>query len=451
MEHGMDDVNEVDVVIVGAGAAGLAAARELRAAGIRIAILEARGRVGGRIFTYRDRRIPVPIELGAEFLHGSTPETSAIIAEANLTVYDVAGEHWRANEGKLKRGGGFGRRIERVMERLDQHRMPDQSFLSYLQSYANKPKLARDRQLASDFIQGFHAADVSRISAQALAEWENSVERPEENRTGRVLEGYDRVAAWLAREVYDAVILNTTVERVVWEPGQVQIETCSAEGDVRTSYTAKTAIITVPLSILQLTSPEQGGIEFSPDVPVMRDAVSRLAMGSAIRVVFAFDEPFWEHRRQKHAHGNALAQLSFLYGRGTDIPVWWTLFPLRLPVMVGWIGGPPAAELAQEDDATIQHRALASLAHHLGTAVRRLESLVNGGWIHNWERDPFTRGVYSYPLTGGKHAAAQLAQPVEGTLFFAGEAAASQGRNGTVEGALMTGRQAAQSVLGIFS
>jgi monoamine oxidase len=445
----MDDVNDVDVVIIGAGAAGLVAARELRAAGIRIAILEARGRVGGRIFTYRDRRVPVPIELGAEFLHGHTPETSAIIAEANLTPYDVIGEHWRANEGKLKQGGGSGKRVDRVMEKLDPHRTPDQSFLDYLHSYAGKPKRARDRQLACAFVQGFHAADVSRISAQALAE----MELPQEERTGRVLEGYDRVAAWLAREVYDAVILNTVVERIVWEPGRVQIQTRSGDGEIemRTSYTAKAAIITVPLSILQVTSPEQGGIEFSPDVPTMRDAVSRLAMGSALRVVFAFNEPFWEHRRQKHAHGDTLEQLSFLYGRGTDVPVWWTLFPLRLPIMVGWVGGPPAAELAQQDDATIQQRALASLAHHLGTAVRRLESQVNGGWIHNWDRDPFTRGAYSYPLVGGKHAGVQLAQPVEETLFFAGEAAAGNGQNGTVEGALATGRLAAQNVLGIFS
>src|SRR5215218_10360612 len=152
--------HDVDVLIVGAGAAGLAAARELRAAGVRVTILEARGRVGGRIFTYRDPRVPVPIELGAEFLHGTTPETDAIIAEAKLTACEVVGDHWRAREGKFQRADKFWKRIDRVMEKLDPHRTPDQSFLEYLQTYACKPKLARDRRLACEFVEGFHAADV---------------------------------------------------------------------------------------------------------------------------------------------------------------------------------------------------------------------------------------------------------------------------------------------------
>ncbi len=436
-----------DVIIVGAGAAGLAAARELRLAGVQITVLEARSRVGGRIFTYRDPRVSAPIELGAEFLHGTTPETDAIISEAKLTPCEVVGDHWRAEDGKLTRADKIWERIGRVMERLDPHRTPDQSFLEYVQSYARKPKLARNRRLACEFVQGFHAADVSRISAQALAENGNPGESTEDERMGRLLEGYDRVPAWLAREVYDAVSMHTVVHRITWEPGHVQVDAHSADGETYVSYAGRAAIITVPLSILQRVSSEPGSIEFSPDVPAMREAVSRLAMGSAIRVVFAFREPFWERRRRKSRDGGALMQLSFVHGRGTDVPVWWTLFPLRLPVLVGWTGGPPAAQLARYDDATITHRALTSLAHHLGMPLRHLESLVEGAWTHNWDCDPFTQGAYSYALVGGRHAAAQLAHPVSSTLFFAGEAAADSGRNGTVEGALATGRRAARGVL----
>ncbi|HXC25399.1 MAG TPA: NAD(P)/FAD-dependent oxidoreductase [Gemmatimonadaceae bacterium] len=444
----MQELGDVDVVIIGAGAAGLAAARTLRAAGVRIVVLEARGRVGGRIFTYRDPRAPVPIELGAEFLHGNTPLTNEIIADAKLTAYEVVGDHWRANGGKLKQNDEIWRRIERVMDKLDAHRSPDSSFADYLTTYVRKPKLARDRRLACEFVQGFHAADVSRISAQSLANNGGPGVGDDDDRMGRVLDGYDRVTAWLARDVYDAVSFNTIVERVTWEPGRVQIEARSADGETRITYHAQAVVVTVPLSILQRSSPELGGIEFSPDVPSMRHAVTHLAMGSVVRVIFAFREPFWEHRRiDQTASGNALAQMSFLHGRGTDLPTWWTLFPLRLSVIVGWTGGPAAAELAEDDDDAIQHRALTSLAHHLGTTVRRLESLVEGSWFHNWERDPFTYGAYSYPLVGGKHSAAQLGQPVDGTLFFAGEAAVTQGHHGTVEGALSTGQRAAHALV----
>lgn len=171
-------------------------------------------------------------------------------------------------------------------------------------------------------------------------------------------------------------------------------------------------------------------------------------MGSVVRVVFAFRERFWEHRRYNQtASGKTLSRLSFIHGRGGDFPTWWTLYPLHLPILVGWTGGPPAAALARDEDTAIQHRALVSLAHHLGTSVRRLESLLEGGWMHNWERDPFALGAYSYPAVGGKHAAAQLGQPIDGTLLFAGEAAATHGLNGTVEGALATGRRAARHLL----
>lgn len=455
----MDDLHDVDVVIVGAGAAGLAAAHDLRDAGVRVAVLEGRDRVGGRILTYRDPRLPIPIELGAEFLHGSTPETDAILAQGKLAAYEVVGDHWRAREGKLKPADDAWERVQRIMNRLDPHQTPDQSFLEWLQRYGRKPRLARDRRLACQFVEGFHAADASRISVQALA-LEAQQDDEQSDRLGRVLEGYDRVTAWLARHVYDAVALNTVVERIDWDEGCVTVETRPARPDGQedgesplqpATYTARTAIVTVPLSILQCESPESGGIAFTPELPELRHAVSRLAMGAVVRVVFAFREPFWERLDRGRRGDAALRELSFLHGRGGDLPVWWTLFPLRLPVLVGWAGGPRAAELAGEDDAAIQQRAIAALARHVGLHQDRLEALVEGCWLHNWERDPFSRGAYSYPLVGGSGAPERLAQPVAGTLFFAGEATDTEGRTGTVEGALATGRRAARGVLAALS
>ena len=92
---------DVDVVIVGAGVAGLAAARKLHEEGARIAILEARDRIGGRILTVRDERTPVPIELGAEFVHGTAEEVVELAREARLVICDIHGERWRATRGKL--------------------------------------------------------------------------------------------------------------------------------------------------------------------------------------------------------------------------------------------------------------------------------------------------------------------------------------------------------------
>jgi len=446
------ELTEVDVIIVGAGAAGLAAARDLRGAGLRIAILEARGRVGGRVFTYRDPWIPAPIELGAEFLHGETPETNAIVLEARLTAGEVLGDHWRARDGKLKRVKDFWEKIDVVMGALSDTRTPDQSFDDYLQTHARKTKYAEQRRLAREFVEGFHAADTSKISERSIANGGNPGDSPEDERMGRVLDGYDRVTAFLAREVYDAIVLNTVVEHVAWSPGHVQVvtrPTHTADGSTAptTTYRARTLIVTVPVSILNAQPGETGAIRFDPELPDVRSAAALLAMGSVTRVVFAFHLPFWERTHQKGRRPQSLSRLSFLHGRGTDLPVWWTLFPLRLPMMVGWAGGPNAATLNTFDDAEIQGRALNSLAHHLGTTRHRLDEYVRGGWTYNWDRDPFSRGAYSYALVGGSGAGARLARPIEQTIFFAGEATDTNGQTGTVEGALATGRRAARGVL----
>src|SRR5688500_19191333 len=115
--------------------------------------------------------------------------------------------------------------------------------------------------------------------------------------------------------------------------------------------------------------------------------------------------------------------------------------------MVGWAGGPAGLRLAGRDPAEIQNRALAALAKNLGVSRRRISAQVEACWAHDWQNDPFSRGAYSYAKAGGSDAARRLSRPVEGTLFFAGEATDAEGRNGTVEGALATGLRAARQVV----
>src|SRR3954470_18402710 len=150
------------VVIVGAGAAGLAAARALRKAGIPFVILEARGRVGGRIYTNHPKGLVVPVELGAEFTHGEADEVMEIAAERNLQVVDIAGRRFRAASGRLKVLDDFWERLDRVMRRLDQAREPDRTFVDALAR--NKSIDPEDRALALQYVQGFHAANPGIIS-----------------------------------------------------------------------------------------------------------------------------------------------------------------------------------------------------------------------------------------------------------------------------------------------
>src|SRR6185436_19774436 len=100
---GMNASRRTDVIVVGAGAAGLEAARQLRAHGRSVLVLEARDRIGGRVLTHHDPRVPLPIELGAEFIHGDAPITTALLAEAGLSSLDVSGPHGDAHRGTVRR------------------------------------------------------------------------------------------------------------------------------------------------------------------------------------------------------------------------------------------------------------------------------------------------------------------------------------------------------------
>ena len=458
---------DVDVVVIGAGAAGLAAARELRAAHLNVTVLEARGRVGGRIFTYRDPAVAAPIELGAEFLHGTTAETDAIVEAAHLHAIDVVGDHWRAEHGTFTDVGDFWKRVDRVLGKLDPHRTPDRSFADFLaeQEERSRDKARRKgkrggkktdasrrstetRRLALEFVQGFHAADPERVSERWLANGGDPGESEEESRTGRLVDGYDRVPAYLARDLFDAIELNTIAEHVQWSDGGVSVRARRADGTPRGVITARAAIVTIPLGVLQADPSEEGAITFDPPLPdEIRTAIDGMAMGPVMRAVFAFEERFWEHGLRNAPSRDALADLSFIHSPGSTVPVWWTQFPLRAPVMVGWVGGPPARELWALGEDEIERRALRDLARHLGSSYERLSSLLVGAWMHDWDRDPFSRGAYSYGLVNGSDAPQVLSRPVSDTLFFAGEATDTEGRTGTVEGALASGRRAGQSTI----
>jgi monoamine oxidase len=427
-------MNEIDVAVIGAGVAGLAAAGELRRRGLGVAVYEARDRIGGRILTHRDPRIPVPLELGAEFIHGAAAETERLLREAVLSDYDIAGDPWLAERGHLRPNDGFWGQIDRVLDQIDPEGR-DQSLDDFLARRPGGRPLARARDAARLFAQGFHAADPAQLSVLSIAP--KGGEEPSEaaSRVGRVVEGYDRLAEWLARDLGGDLHLGTPVEAIEWERGRVELSL----GGNAARVVARTAVVTVPVGVLQAPPDEPGGIRFRPDPPRLRRILDRLAMGAVIRLVLAFREVPWQGRSD-------LDRMRFLQTGDETFRVWWTSYPLRVPVLVAWSGGPPAAEMARKKPAEIESAALRVLAEHLGISRRRITSRLEGIWSHDWDADSFSRGAYSYARVGGSEGAKQLARPVEKTLFFAGEATDEGGRTGTVEGALATGLRAAKQV-----
>lgn len=422
-----------DVVIIGAGVSGLAAARMLRERGVRVAMIEARGRIGGRVFTHRDVRAPAPIELGAEFVHGRAPEVSAIAREAGLLVVDIPDARWERRGRHLVRSKDFWKRLEHIMGRMSANRTPDRSFEEFLATAPGGRSFARDRAIAREWVENFQAADPLRISERALAKGGSPAGDEAEQRIGRVLDGYDHVPEWLARKPHDAVHLRTVATHIEWEPGAVRVETS------RGAFTARAAIITLPVGVLQARAGDRGAVTIHPAIPRVDEALALIAPGAVTRVVLLFREEFW--RKGK------MSTLSFLQGADPDFPACWTAAPVRGPMLVAWAGGRKGAALALLSVEERRDRAVAALARKFGVPRVRLASLLVDAWTHDWEGDPFARGAYSYPLVGGSGAGEQLARPIRGTLYVAGEATAREADGGTVHGAIRSGRRAATQLL----
>ena len=435
-----------EVLVIGAGAAGLAAARDLAAGGLRVRVLEARGRVGGRVHTLREPALPVPVELGAEFIHGEPRETWEIVERANLLACETPGRQWRLSGGELKDSGEFWSELGEVFGRLKREGGRDRTFAEFLAE-------ARDgeqaRETARLYVEGFHAARSERIGTRGLLKAEEASERVNGDRQFRVLDGYGRVVERLRAEFEQGsgeVCLATAVEELRWRRGSVELSARGAGGESVT-HTASRVVVTLPLGLLQRQEGE-GAVRFVPELPDKRDAAKRLEVGHVARVTLRFRERFWEKLELPSGDGKrSLSEMSFLHSPETAVPTWWTALPVRAPLIVGWAGGSAAEGLAGGGDDFLVERASESLARVLGVGRAEVDEQLEAAYTHDWQADPFARGAYSYLPVGGVEAQEALARPVAGTLFFAGEATNTDGHVGTVHGALATGRRAALEVL----
>ncbi len=431
-----------DVVVVGAGAAGLAAASFLRKRGGRIIILEARDRIGGRIFTRHDRRSPLPIELGAEFLHGAAEEVNAIADGAGLTLVDVKGDRWASRRGRMSRVTDFWDRLNRILGQTDAQRVPDRSLSEFLADQPGGKRFAADRTLVREFVEGFHAAELNRISERAIAEGGNPGEDEEEQRLRRVVAGYDAIVTELAADLHRSIRLRQPVAAVDWSRGRVEV-TVKPRKDSNPVVRAAAAIITVPLPLLQSASKGRGAIAFSPEIPSVRAAADCAAMGHVQKIELLLDSPITEMvsgERRQH-----LERLAFLHARGVQIPVWWTSYPLRSGLVTAWAGGPVALSL-ERAGSDVRDTSVRALASAFGIDERTVKRHLVAIFTHNWSRDPFALGAYSYSLVGGSDVGVRLSRPIQSTLFFAGEAANKDGKTGTVHGAIASGFHAAKQV-----
>lgn len=359
-----------EILILGAGAAGLAAARRVSDAGHKVTVLEGRDRIGGRIRTLREGW-PEPIEAGPEFLHADSDGMRELIAASGALVGRMSEGHWLLGPagGPREFGEGFGE----IFNQLNQYAGPDLSFAEFVRLHGQGVS-PQDLRAVIDYVEGFNAADHRLVSIEWLRRSEAALE--DDSTPRRLLGGYDRIPQTLAAGLSaDQIRLGTQVQVIHWKPGNVRVTAVDKEGQKR-EYEGEQVVIALPLGVLKA-----GTIAFHPELPEKQLALATLEMGAVLKVQLWFDRPFW--------HEGPMKDAGFFHSPTATFRTWWP--HLEQPIVTGWCGGPRAEKLSAKPDEEILALAIAELAADLGIEPARFQEGIHASKVFNWQRDPFAR------------------------------------------------------------
>jgi monoamine oxidase len=420
-----------DIIIVGSGAAGLMAASELVQTGKRTAVVEAKDHVGGRAHTIYDDNFELPVELGAEFVHGDLELTKMLLKKADVEQYEVKGDIWQNDNGSLDEQKDFIEDYSALNKKFKELR-EDISVAEFMHEFLGGDEFQETRFSLKNYVEGYYAADTHKASTFSLREeLANS-----DDEQYRIEGGYIKLIDYLYQQCKQNGVqffLSQPVREVQWKPSEVTIIT------EKERLSAELALITVPIGVLQSES-----IFFSPAIPQVISAARKLGFGPVVKTLLQFDEPFWKNK--EFTKGKDLDDLNFIFSRAI-IPTWWTYHPKDVGMLTGWSGGPNADKIKDLSNEEIMLNALHSLSDIFSIDKLTLHQKLKGWHVANWVTDPYSGGGYSYEVVNGSNIKQLLLQSIEHTIYFAGEGLFDGPEIGTVEAALKTGRDTAHQVI----
>ncbi|MGZ3951840.1 MAG: flavin monoamine oxidase family protein [Flavisolibacter sp.] len=423
-----------DVLIIGAGAAGLMAAWELAQTGKIAAIIEAKPHVGGRTYTINDNHFDLPVELGAEFVHGDLPLTKLLLEKAGVLKYKVKGDIWHNEEGSLAQQNDFIEDYSALNKKFKELR-EDISVADFVKDYLQADEFEETRFSLKNYVEGYYAADTHKASTFSLIEeWNNS-----NDDQYRIEGGYTKLVEYLYGQCKEKGVqfyLSHPVKEIQWKKDHVTVITG------QNHFNSKRTVVTVSIGVLQ-----SEGIRFSPTIQNVVNAAKKLGFGPVVKTLLQFDEPFWKNK--DFTQGKDLSKLSFIFSKAT-IPTWWTYHPKQVAMLTGWSGGPKADKIKDLTDEEILLNALQSLSEIFGIDKALLRQKLLASHVANWVTDPYSCGGYSYEVVNGKDFQQIIKQSVEKTIYFAGEGLFHGPEIGTVEAALQTGRDTAHQLIADF-
>ena len=413
-----------DIIIIGAGAAGLMAMKDLLAAGYSVCLLEATAKPGGRIATILENGFAEPVEAGAEFIHGKLSLTLQLLNEAGISYTPVGGSMINVQKGKWQKEVEHDEHWNLFMYQLSQLKT-DMTIAQFLAQYFSDAQYTDLRTSVKQFAEGFDLADINKASILAVRnEWAHF-----DKTQYRIPGGYIQLTDYLLNICHkqNAVMhFNACVDKIEYSKEQVSVHTTDNR-----KFEASKLIITVSVGVLQ-----SGRLEFVPALTTHAHAIAQLGFGTVIKILLQFKTSFWK----KHSD-----DIGFLLS-DEEIPTWWTQLPAENNLLTGWLGGPRAIVRSLETDESLLLSSLGALStiFHLPLAVLQQELVHHK--IICWHNELSVKGGYSYSTINSANATKILLTPVDDTIFFAGEAIFEGESQGTVEAALQSGHSVAKII-----
>ncbi len=423
-----------EVVIIGAGAAGLIAARNLLRQRVRVTILEARNRLGGRIYTFTNSQFTLPAEGGAEFIHGKQKLTLELLKEYKIKHYVAKGKIWHAHSAVPEADRSIvtehhGRLVKKLRELKR-----DLPLKTFLDRHFKGAQFELLRKEIRGFVEGYESASIEHFSTLAFKkDWLEA----EEWEQYRIQGGYGDLINALADECRSlgcTIKLSSVVKRIVWKQGLAELH---CRNDKK--YTASKVLVTIPLGILQ-----KNKIHFSPALPNKIKAARALGFGDVIKIQVLFKTNFWEEKEIQHRLGIKMKNIFFIFSTAL-VPTWWTQSPQSSGLLCGWLSGPGVKEYSKLTEKQILEESLLSLTEIFKMDRKAIRQKMISWKVFNWSNDEFTLGSYSYSTVNSEKNKRILGKVEKRTLYFAGEH--FEEPSGTVEAAFKSGLEVAKDML----